>query len=171
MSPQVIPQPTHTLTLTAEERDSLLRVLRKMLGDARIEVHRTHTPAFREGVLGEEVLIRNLIGKLEHVSVRQGGVSPSSLTGIEEGPPVHDDLYIDEQGRFQMPAEDLEDFMEFLRDNKVHAEIEPEVVVHSGGHTYGYGRLVHLFDAESACRLYRMWQRAQESCMAACAAV
>jgi hypothetical protein len=90
MSAQVLQQPTHTLSLSAEERDSLLDLLRQALGETRVEVHRTHTPAFRELVLAQEVLIRNLIGKLEQLTVHQGGVSPTTLTGIEEGPSVHD---------------------------------------------------------------------------------
>lgn len=163
MSAPVIQQPTHTLTLSSEERDSLLGLLRQTLGEARVEVHRTHTPAWRELVIGQEVLIRNLIAKLERLTVHPSGVSPTTLTGIEEGPPVADDLYIDEQGRFQMAAEDLEDFIGFLRDNEVHAEIEPAVVVHSGGHTYRYGRLLHLFDADSASSLYRMWKPSRQS--------
>jgi hypothetical protein len=169
MSAQVIPQPTHTLALTTEEKDSLLRLLRKTLGEARVEAHRTHTPAFREGVLGEEVLIRNLIAKLEKVAVRDGGAAPATYTGIEEGPPVHVDLYIDKQGRFQMPAEELDEFIGFLRDNEIHAEVEPAAVVHSGGHTYGYGQLLHLFDAESASSLYLMWKQAQSNHAPACA--
>jgi hypothetical protein len=55
----------HTLTLTQEERDRLLDLMKQCLGEARVEAHRTHTPAFRELVLHEESLIRGLVGKLE----------------------------------------------------------------------------------------------------------
>lgn len=56
-----------TLTLTQEERNSLLDLLKQALGEARIEVHRTHTPAFREQVLHQESLIRGLVDKLDRL--------------------------------------------------------------------------------------------------------
>lgn len=56
-----------TLTLTQEERNSLLDLLKQALGEARIEVHRTHTPAFREQVLHQESLIRDLVDKLDRL--------------------------------------------------------------------------------------------------------
>jgi hypothetical protein len=62
-----------------------------------------------------------------------------------------------------MAAEDVEEFIGFLRENTVHAEVEPEVVVHSGGETYGYGRLIHLFDADSVSTVYRMWNQVHDS--------
>ncbi len=169
MSAPVCEQTSHILTLSGEERDSLLGLLRQTLGEARVEVHRTHTPAFRELVLGQEVLIRNLIEKLEHLPVTPGGGSPPTVTGIEEGRPVADELYVDERGRFQMPAADLEEFIGFLHDNEIRAETEPAVAVHSGGHTYGYGR-VHLFDVDSACSLYGMWKQVRDGHTTVCVA-
>jgi hypothetical protein len=74
MATQVLQEPTHTLILSTEERDSLLGLLRQALGETRVEVHRTHTPAFRERVIGQEVLIRTLIEKLERLTVDSGGV-------------------------------------------------------------------------------------------------
>lgn len=51
-------------TLTASEREYLLGLLEAALGDTRVEVHRTHTPGYREQVLQQENLIRQLLGKL-----------------------------------------------------------------------------------------------------------
>jgi hypothetical protein len=52
------------ITLTREEKDYLVRVLQNSIGETRVEVHRTHTPQFRERVLEEEKLIRGLLTKL-----------------------------------------------------------------------------------------------------------
>jgi hypothetical protein len=58
-------RPTHvTLPLTEEERAGLLDLLQQALGEARVEVHRTHTPAFRDQVLRQEALIRGVIERL-----------------------------------------------------------------------------------------------------------
>jgi len=51
--------------LTREEREYLVRLLQSTIGETRVEAHRTHTPAFREQVLAEETLERNLLSKLE----------------------------------------------------------------------------------------------------------
>jgi DNA-directed RNA polymerase beta' subunit len=53
------------LTVTTEERDYLQRVLQKALEEVRVEVHRTHTPDFRQQVLKEEELIRGLLAKVK----------------------------------------------------------------------------------------------------------
>jgi hypothetical protein len=53
------------ITLTREERDYLVRLLRTTIGETRVEAHRTHTPAFRDRVLAEETLERGLLSKLE----------------------------------------------------------------------------------------------------------
>lgn len=53
-----------TVTLAAEEKTAILDLLAQSLGETRIEVHRTHTPEFREDVLHHEALIRRLIEKL-----------------------------------------------------------------------------------------------------------
>jgi len=153
----------HTLTLSGEERESLLRLLRQTLGEARVEMHRTHTPAFRESVSGEQSVIRALIEKLERASAEQIEVSPRMPAGIEEGWPVQDVIYIDEMGRFQMPTDELEDFIRFLRDNEVCVEAETTGVFHSGGKAHGYGRLLHLFDADSVSKLYPTWKHARAS--------
>jgi len=53
------------LTLNSDEKEYLLRLLRTAVGETRVEVHRTHTPNYREMVLAEEVLLKELISKLE----------------------------------------------------------------------------------------------------------
>lgn len=55
---------TH-VTLTPEEKAYLVRVLSNAIGETRVEVHRTHTPNYRDRVLEEERLIRGLLAKLE----------------------------------------------------------------------------------------------------------
>jgi hypothetical protein len=53
------------LPLNAQEKDYLLGLLKTMLTETRVEVHRTHTPGFREKVIAEEDLVRGLLTKLE----------------------------------------------------------------------------------------------------------
>jgi hypothetical protein len=163
MSAEVLQLSSHTLTLSGEERDTLLDLLRRALGDTRVEVHRTHTPAFRDLVLGQERVIRAVIERLEQLGSDQTGVSPGIPSGIEEGSAVTDELFIGEQGRFQMTADDLEDFIQFVRDHEVRVEVETAGAFHSGGTVYGYGRLLHLFDADSVKNLYRTWRQARRS--------
>jgi hypothetical protein len=53
------------LTLTANERDLIVRLLDRELGDTRSELHRTHfSPDFRDDVEREEKLLRQLLDKL-----------------------------------------------------------------------------------------------------------
>jgi hypothetical protein len=52
------------LALTAQEREFLTGLLETALGETRVEVHRTHTPDYREQVLGQEELIRQLLQKV-----------------------------------------------------------------------------------------------------------
>lgn len=54
----------YILRLTEAERIELTRLLETALGDVRSEVHRTHSPAFRDQVLQEEDTIRALLEKL-----------------------------------------------------------------------------------------------------------
>jgi hypothetical protein len=54
-----------TLVINAEERAELLRLLEQSLKDTRVEVHRTHTPDFRNQVLQEENLLRSLLSKIQ----------------------------------------------------------------------------------------------------------
>jgi len=163
MSTELMQQTGYTVTLSGEERESLLRLLRQTLGDARVEMHRTHSPAFRELIFGEQAVIKALVEKLERTSTDQLAVSPRMPAGIEEGWPVPDVIYIDEAGRFQMATEELEEFIRFLHDNEVRVEAETTGIFHSGGKAHGYGRLLHLFDADAVSRLYRTWRHARAS--------
>ena len=53
------------LTLTPEEVQYLARTLQHALGESRVEVRRTHSVDFRDQVLAEEKLLRDLLKKLE----------------------------------------------------------------------------------------------------------
>jgi hypothetical protein len=163
MSAQVIPRTNYTLTLSGEERDGLLGLLQRAFGEVRVEMHRTHTPGFRKLVLDQETLIRGLIEKLERLRPDPVSLSLEAPVEHEEGSAGTDSLYIDEEGRFQMAAEDLEEFIRFLRDREVRVEVETADVFRSEGKAYGYGRLFHLFDADSVSQMYRTWKRALES--------
>jgi hypothetical protein len=55
---------THVV-LTPDEKAYLVRVLSNAIEETRVEVHRTHTPNYRDRVLAEEQLIRGLLAKLE----------------------------------------------------------------------------------------------------------
>jgi hypothetical protein len=56
---------SHTLTLTSEQRDLLLRLLDVALAETRVEAHRTHfSPDYRKQVLQEEEQIKALLGQL-----------------------------------------------------------------------------------------------------------
>jgi hypothetical protein len=52
------------LTVTAAERDYLADLLKRVLKDTSIEEHRTRTPTYREHILQQENLIRQLLEKL-----------------------------------------------------------------------------------------------------------
>jgi hypothetical protein len=52
------------LTLTAEERDYLVRLLETALKEARVEEHRTRTPSYRQHILHDEAVIGALLTKL-----------------------------------------------------------------------------------------------------------
>jgi hypothetical protein len=57
--------PDTTLVLNEQERAELLMLLKYSLGEVRSEVHRTHTPGYREDVQAEEAVLRGLLKKLE----------------------------------------------------------------------------------------------------------
>lgn len=67
MSSKIIEAVEFTLTINEEERAELLRLLEHNLAETRVEVHRTHTPGYREQVLHNEQLLRNLIAKVRHL--------------------------------------------------------------------------------------------------------
>jgi len=54
-----------TLKLTEDERVLLERMLDLALRDTRVEVHRTHTPDYRETVMHHEEVLRNLLARLK----------------------------------------------------------------------------------------------------------
>ncbi len=57
-----------SLSLDEQERSELLQLLEVALQDLRVEVHRTHSPDYREQLLKRETLLHQLIEKF-----RQGG--------------------------------------------------------------------------------------------------
>ena len=63
-----------------------------------------------------------------------------------------DELYIDEEGRFQMAAADLEEFIRFLRDHEVRVDVETADVFRSGGGPTATAGSLHLYDADSVDR-------------------
>jgi hypothetical protein len=161
MSAQDRKQSTYTVTLSDQERDGLLGLLRQTFAETRVEAHRTHTPNFRGLVLGQEALVRGLIEKLERLGPDQPAASPKILIEIEQEGPVIDARYIDGGGRFQMAAAELEDFIPFLRDNEVRVDVETKDAFRSGGVAYSYGRLVHPYDTDSVGALYKTWSQMQ----------
>jgi hypothetical protein len=163
MPAEILQQSNLTLTLSDKERDALLSMLRQALGETRVEVHHTHTPDYRELVLDQEALIRSLIAKLERLQPVPPEVSLTIRTGSSGEAVVTDDVYLDDQGRFQMAAEDLGTFVRFLRDNKVYVEAETADAFHSGGKAYRYGRLLHPFDVDSLKSLYHTWRQTRGS--------
>lgn len=54
---------TFTVTLSQEEKETILQLLETSLGETRVEVHRTHTPDFRDKVKHREVVTAALIEK------------------------------------------------------------------------------------------------------------
>ncbi len=58
---------THSFMITEEERAELIRLLENAVGESRVESHRTHTPQYRERVLGEQSLLRGLLDKFQHM--------------------------------------------------------------------------------------------------------
>jgi hypothetical protein len=59
--------PDLQLTLTDPERAYLVNLLQTVLKDTQVEEHRTRTPSYREFVLQQEALIRQLLNKLQPV--------------------------------------------------------------------------------------------------------
>jgi len=52
-----------SLALDEQEKSELLGLLEAALGDLRVEVHRTHTPDYREQLVRREALLQRLIKK------------------------------------------------------------------------------------------------------------
>lgn len=53
------------ISLTAPERELLLRILNNALGNVRSGVRRTHSPEWKDGLKQEEEVLRALLGKLD----------------------------------------------------------------------------------------------------------
>jgi hypothetical protein len=57
--------PDFQLLLNDREKQYLEGLLKSALGDTRVEAHRTHTPDYRQQVLSEEDLVRQLLAKVQ----------------------------------------------------------------------------------------------------------
>jgi hypothetical protein len=56
----------YRLTLSEQEKEYLERILKVALGETRVEARHTHySPEFRQQVLGEEELVRQLLAKVQ----------------------------------------------------------------------------------------------------------
>jgi hypothetical protein len=69
--------------ISDEERRFLTHLLKFTLGESRVEERRTDSPAFKDMVVHEEHLIRNLLAKLEAASLCK------STSGITTGTGDH----------------------------------------------------------------------------------
>jgi hypothetical protein len=67
MAATTVPE-TRTFMISEEERVEMVRLLEQVLGETRVEIHRTHTPDYRDRVIGQESLLRGLLVKLQRVS-------------------------------------------------------------------------------------------------------
>ena len=57
--------PDIQLALNDREKQFLEGLLKSALRETRVEAHRTHSPDFRQQVLGEEELVRQLLAKIQ----------------------------------------------------------------------------------------------------------
>ena len=57
----------HSFMISEEERAELIRLLESAVEENRVEIHRTHTPDYRERVQGEQALLRGLLDKFQHM--------------------------------------------------------------------------------------------------------
>jgi len=64
MATTTIPE-SRTFMFTEEERVEMVRLLEQIMGETRVEIHRTHTPDYRDRVIGQESLLRGLLTKLQ----------------------------------------------------------------------------------------------------------
>lgn len=72
-----------TVTLTGAERAEIIRLLNGALAESRVEVHRTHTPEYRERVIGEETLLRGLLEKFQNVQAVEPPILIESTPAAE----------------------------------------------------------------------------------------
>ena len=66
MAATTVPE-TRTLMISEEERVEMFRLLEQSLREIRGEIHKTHTPEYRNRVIGQESLLRGLLAKLQRV--------------------------------------------------------------------------------------------------------
>ncbi len=66
MATTTVPE-TRTFMFSEEERVEMVRLLEQVLRETRVEIHRTHTPDYRDRVIGQESLLRGLLVKLQRV--------------------------------------------------------------------------------------------------------
>jgi hypothetical protein len=71
---------------------------------------------------------------------------------------MSDDIFIDDDGRFQMPSDELAGLVAHLRENHVPCDMEDAGALRLGGRPYGYARVKHLYDLEIARRLCHAWR-------------
>ncbi|MBV8312120.1 MAG: hypothetical protein JO344_17195 [Planctomycetaceae bacterium] len=67
MAATTVPE-TRTFMFSEEERVEMVRLLEQSLREIRGEIHKTHTPEYRNRVIGQESLLRGLLAKLQRVS-------------------------------------------------------------------------------------------------------
>ena len=72
------------------------------------------------------------------------------------------ELFINDEGRFQLPSEELAGFAAYLRENEVPCDVEEAGTFRAEGRSYGFGRLHHLYDMETAQDLYHTWRQGAE---------
>jgi hypothetical protein len=63
--------PTYNFTLTEDERAEMVRILGRAMEESRVEIHRTHTPDYRDRVIGEQALLRGLMEKFQNPRVQE----------------------------------------------------------------------------------------------------
>ena len=66
MATTTVPE-SRTFMFSEEERVELVRLLEQSLKETRGEIHKTHTPEYRDRVIGQESLLRGLLAKLQRV--------------------------------------------------------------------------------------------------------
>ena len=67
---------THTFMISEDERAELIRLLEQSLKESRVEIHRTHTPEYRDRVIGQDAPPRparqapaRRVGRLERLGI------------------------------------------------------------------------------------------------------
>ncbi|MGA9924566.1 MAG: hypothetical protein WBQ29_14290, partial [Isosphaeraceae bacterium] len=66
MAATTVPE-MRTFMISEEERVEMVRLLEQSLKETRGEIHKTHTPDYRDRVIGQETLLRGLLVKLQRV--------------------------------------------------------------------------------------------------------